>query len=316
MSATVLAGKPIQEAILAEVAEGVRAFTATSAPSSPPHLTAVLVGDDPASTIYVRSKTRTCRELGISSATLRLAATTTTEQLLDEIAQLNADPSVDGILVQLPLPPQIDEKVVLDAIDPRKDVDGLHPENAGLLAQGRPRFVPATPAGIIDMLERLEIEISGKHAVVVGRSEIVGKPMAALLLQRHATTTICHSRTADLGAITRQADILVAAVGVAGLVGPEHVKGGATVIDVGINRVDDRARLETLLGTRAAGADWARFEERGYLVVGDVRPDVADVAGAMTPVPGGVGLLTIGLVLVNTLEAARRRQAAGERDLV
>ena len=210
--------------------------------------------------------------------------------------------------MQLPLPSQCDTKAILDAVDPRKDVDGFHAENAGRLLQGRPRFAPATPAGIMELLARSDIELSGKHAVVIGRSDIVGKPMAMLLLQQHATVTICHSRTPDLAAVARGADILVAAVGRPGLVTQEFVKPGATVIDVGINRVTDRDEAEAILGDTA---DWSKYDERGYLVVGDVRPDVAQIAGALTPVPGGVGPLTIGLLLVNTLNAARWRRGTG-----
>ncbi len=303
MSARQLLGKPVQEAILAEVSAATAEFVATG--PAPPHLTAVLVGDDAASVIYVRSKTRKCNEVGFGSEARILPASTSTEDLLATVHELNTDDSVDGILVQLPLPSQCDTKAVLDAVDPSKDVDGFHAENAGRLIQGRPRFAPATPAGIIELLEREEITISGKHAVVIGRSDIVGKPMAMLLLQRHATVTICHSRTPDLAAVTRGADILVAAVGRPGLVTREFVKPGATVIDVGINRVSDSDEAEAILGE---DADWSKYEERGYVVVGDVRPDVAAVAGAMTPVPGGVGPLTIGMLLVNTLNAARWRR--------
>ncbi len=306
MTARRLLGKPVQEELLADVRAGLDRLLAAG--HAPPHLTVVLVGDDPASQIYVRSKTRKCAEIGFNSEAVHLPRQTTTEELLAVIGRLNADERVDGILVQLPLPPHCDAKAVLDAVHPLKDVDGFHPENAGLLMQGRPRFVPATPAGIIELLERRGIEIAGRRAVVVGRSDIVGKPMALLLLQRHATVTICHSRTPDLPGTTRQADILVAAVGVPGLITPAHVKPGAAVVDVGINRVADRDLAERLLGDRA---DWQRFQERGYLVVGDVRPDVDGVAGAMTPVPGGVGPLTIGMLLVNTLAAARARRAAG-----
>ncbi len=303
MSAKSLLGKPIQEALLAEVSAATAEFVAAG--PSPPHLAAVLVGEDAASAIYVRSKTRKCTEVGFGSEARVLPGSTGTEELLATVHELNADDLVDGILVQLPLPSQCDTKAVLDAVDPRKDVDGFHAENAGRLIQGRPRFAPATPAGIIELLERGEIPIAGKHAVVIGRSDIVGKPMAMLLLHRHATVTICHSRTPDLAAVARGADILVAAVGRPGLVTQDFVRPGATVIDVGINRVSDRDEAEAILGE---AADWARYDERGYVVVGDVRPDVAEVAGALTPVPGGVGPLTIGMLLVNTLNAARWRR--------
>lgn len=306
MSAQDLRGKPVQETLLEEV----KATTASviAAGQRPPHLTAVLVGDDPASAIYVRTKTRKCEEIGFTGDALILPDATTTDEILEVVRRLNADDGVDGILVQLPLPRHCDTKAILDAVAPEKDVDGFHPENAGLLMQGRPRFTPATPAGIIEMLERGEHEIAGRHAVIIGRSDIVGKPMAMLLLHRHATVTICHSRTPDLAAVAREADILVAAVGVPGLVTQDYVKPGAVVIDVGINRVSDRDQAEQILGDRA---DWERFEERGYLVVGDVRPDVAEVASAMTPVPGGVGPLTIGMLMVNTLNAARQRRGIG-----
>jgi len=271
VSAKLLFGKPVQEALLEEVTAATRA-------------------------------------IGFGSEGIILPEETTTEELLSTIARLNDDDNVDGILVQLPLPKHCDTKTVLDAVDPAKDVDCFHPYNTGLLVQGRPRFAPATPAGIIELLERSGLEIAGKHAVIIGRSDIVGKPMAMLLLHRHATVTICHSRTPDLAAVCRSADILVAAVGVPGLVTKDFVGPGAVVIDVGINRVADREQAAEILGD---AADWAKFDERGYLVVGDVRPDVADVAGAMTPVPGGVGPLTIGMLLVNTLAAARGRRDIG-----
>jgi len=306
VSANLLLGKPIQEALLEEVSAATQ--TVIAAGQRPPHLTAILVGDDPASAIYVRTKTNKCREVGFGSEGIILPDATTTKELLETVERLNQDDTVDGILVQLPLPRHCDTKTILDAVDPAKDVDCFHPHNTGLLVQGRPRFAPATPAGIIELLERRNIDIAGKHAVIVGRSDIVGKPMAMLLLHRHATVTICHSRTPDLAAVCRDADILVAAVGVPGLVTQAFVKPGAVVIDVGINRVGDREQAAELLGD---AADWSRFEERGYLVVGDVRPDVAQVAGAMTPVPGGVGPLTIGMLLVNTLAAARSRRNIG-----
>jgi methylenetetrahydrofolate dehydrogenase (NADP+)/methenyltetrahydrofolate cyclohydrolase len=302
LSATLLRGKPVQEAILEEVRSGLAELT--GAGHRPPKLAAVLVGDDPASAIYVRTKTRKCEELGLDSDAVMLPESTPTEELLERVDALNADAGVDGILVQLPLPGTIDTEAVLDRIDPRKDVDGLHPENVGLLVQNRPRFVPATPAGIMQMLDRAGIVIQGQNAVIIGRSEIVGKPMASLLMHRHATITVCHSRTRDLAAVCRGADILVVAVGRDAMVTDEFVKPGATVIDVGINRVAERDRVEEIFG---ADADWEKFDDRGYLVVGDVHPGVAEVAGAMTPVPGGVGPLTIGMLMANTLHAARLR---------
>lgn len=303
MTAKMLLGKPVQDAVLAEVMEQTRRFV--DAGHRPPQLAAVLAGDDPASAIYVRTKTRKCAEIGFESQTITMSSSTTTADLLEVVERLNADDAVDGILVQLPVPDGCDATAVLDAIDPRKDVDGFHAMSAGLLMQGRPRFVPATPAGIIEMLERDGIAISGRNAVVIGRSDIVGKPMGMLLLHRNATVTICHSRTADLPAVARQADILVAAVGRPCMVTADYVKPGATVIDVGINRVSDPAWIRDTLGEYA---DRDKLEEKGYLVVGDVHPAVAEVAGAMTPVPGGVGPLTIAMLMHNTLAAARMRR--------
>ncbi len=302
MSATMLLGKPVQEAILAEVREGLAELAATG--QRPPKLAAVLVGNDSASAMYVRTKTRTCEELGIASEAIVLPESTSTEALLERLDGLNADDGVDGILVQLPLPDGIDTEAVLDRIDPRKDVDGLHPENVGLLVQKRPRFVAATPAGIMQMLDRAGIEIQGQNAVIIGRSEIVGKPMASLLMHRHATITVCHSRTQDLPGVCRRADILIVAIGRDAMVTKDFVKPGATVVDVGINRVAERQRVEEIFG---ADADWEKFDDRGYILVGDVHPEVAEVAGAMTPVPGGVGPLTIGMLMSNTLAAARLR---------
>jgi methylenetetrahydrofolate dehydrogenase (NADP+)/methenyltetrahydrofolate cyclohydrolase len=305
-AARILYGKPVQEAILEEVRQGVEELAAAGLRA--PKLAALLVGDDPASAIYVRSKTRMCSETGLDSEAFQLPSSTSTEELLKRIDELNHDAGVDGILVQLPLPEGLDTDVVLDAVDPAKDVDGIHPENVGLIVQGRPRFVTCTPGGIIELLERNEIEIHGKNAVIIGRSEIVGKPMAMLLMHRHATVTICHSRTQDLPGVARAADILIVAIGRDAMVTPEFVKPGACVIDVGINRVADRQRVEEIFG---ADADWQKFEDRGYLVVGDVHPAVAEVAGAFTPVPGGVGPLTIGMLLANTLRSARRRLGVG-----
>ncbi len=305
-AARILYGKPVQEAILEEVRQGVEELAAAGLRA--PKLAALLVGDDPASAIYVRSKTRICGETGLDSEAFQLPASTSTEELLQRIDELNHDDGVDGILVQLPLPQGLNKDVVIDAVDPAKDVDGIHPENVGLIVQGRPRFVTCTPGGIIELLERNEIEIHGQNAVIIGRSEIVGKPMAMLLMHRHATVTICHSRTRDLPGVARGADILIVAIGRDAMVTPDFVKPGATVIDVGINRVADRQRLEEIFGD---DADWQKFEDRGYLVVGDVHPAVAEVAGALTPVPGGVGPLTIGMLLANTLRSARRRLGVG-----
>ncbi len=266
------------------------------------------VGDDPALAVYVRNKVRTSEQLGLHSEQHALAAETTTEQLLKLITELNARAEIDGILVQLPLPPQVDEQRVLDAIDPRKDVDGFHPLNVGNLVLCRPGFVPCTPAGILELLVRAGVPVKGAHACIVGRSNIVGRPMAQLLLQEDATVTICHSHTRDLAAITRTADIIIAAVGRAGLIRAEHVKPGATVVDVGMNKIVDEQTARALFGERAD----ERVEvirRRGYTLCGDVHPaEVEAVAGYLTPVPGGVGPLTVAMLMRNTLAAARRRR--------
>ena len=273
-----------------------------------PCLAAVRVGDDPASAVYVRNKIRACEEVGIRSEHHALSATTTAAELLDLIATLNRRDDVDGILVQLPLPGEIDETEMIAAIDPEKDVDGFHPVTIGKLSMGRPTFVPCTPAGIIELLDRSQIPIGGVNACVVGRSQIVGRPMAQLLLQRDATVTICHSRTRDLAAVTRQADLLVVAIGRPGFIGREHIKPGATVIDVGMNKVTDEAVARKLFGPETE----KRLEiisKRGYTLVGDVNPAEADeVAGRRTPVPGGVGLLTVAMLMRNTVTAARQRR--------
>lgn len=287
----------IKEEVRAEIARGVRAS-----------LAAVRVGDDPASAVYVRNKIRSCEEVGIRSEHHALPESTTTEQLLELIASLNTREDVDGILTQLPLPAHVDETAIIEAISPLKDVDGFHPVNAGKLAMGRPVFVPCTPAGIIELLDDRGVEIRGAHACVVGRSQIVGRPMAQLLLQRDATVTICHSRTRDLPAVTRTADLLVVAIGRAGLVGRNHIKQGATVIDVGMNKVADPDEVRRLFGDEAE----KRLEvvaKRGSTLVGDVNPaEAAEVAGMLTPVPGGVGLLTVAMLMKNTLKAAKLRR--------
>lgn len=273
-----------------------------------PGLAAVRVGEDPASAVYVRNKIRACEEVGIRSEHHALPESTTTAQLLDLIASLNERNDVDGILTQLPLPRQIDESAIIEAIDPRKDVDGFHPVSAGKLAMGRPVFVPCTPAGIMELLDDSGVEIRGANACVVGRSQIVGRPMAQLLLQRDATVTICHSRTRDLAAVTRTADLLVVAIGRPGLIGREHIKPGATVIDVGMNRISDVDQVRSLFGDEAE----KRLDvvaKRGATLVGDVNPaEAAEVAGMLTPVPGGVGLLTVAMLMKNTLKAARLRR--------
>jgi methylenetetrahydrofolate dehydrogenase (NADP+) / methenyltetrahydrofolate cyclohydrolase len=273
-----------------------------------PCLAVVRVGDDPASAVYVRSKVRTSEALGLRSEHHALPATTGTGELLALIESLNARIEVDGILVQLPLPAGIDERRVIEAIDPAKDVDGFHPLNVGRLALGQPNLAPCTPVGITELLERNSIPIRGAHSVIVGRSQIVGRPLAQLLLQRDATVTICHSRTRGLPSITREADILIAAIGRAGFIRGEHIKPGATVIDVGINKVTDLAAARELFG-REAERRLQVIGERGYTLVGDVHPAEADlVAGRRTPVPGGVGLLTVAALMRNTIIAARRRR--------
>ena len=296
LEAADLAAK-IKEEVKAEIERGVRAA-----------LVAVRVGDDPASAVYVRNKIRACEEVGIRSEQHALPESTTTEQLLELINSLNTRDDVDGILTQLPLPAHIDETAIIEAMNPLKDVDGFHPVNAGKLAMGRPVFVPCTPAGIIELLDDRGVEIRGANACVVGRSQIVGRPMAQLLLQRDATVTICHSRTRDLPAVTRTADLLVVAIGRAGFIGREHIKPGAIVIDVGMNKVSDVDEVRRLFGDEAE----KRLEvvaKRGSTLVGDVNPaEAAEVAGMLTPVPGGVGLLTVAMLMKNTLKAAKLRR--------
>ena len=298
MTATLIDGTAIAAAIRSEL---VPRAAALAAGGRPPGLGVLLVGDDAASAVYVRGKTRACDEVGVRHETRRLPASATTAEVLDRVEEYNRRPDLHGILVQLPLPPQVDALRVLDSVDPSKDVDGFHAENVGLLVQKRPRFVPCTPAGIMELLKRSGIAVAGRRAVVLGRSDIVGKPMAMLLLHADATVTICHSRTADLASITRQADVLVAAIGRPGFVRAEHVRPGAVVIDVGINRIESPAAAADLLGAERRRS----FETRGYAVVGDVHaPSVMAVAGALTPVPGGVGPLTIAMLMSNTVRSA------------
>ena len=271
-------------------------------------LAAVRVGEDPASAVYVRNKIRACEEVGIRSEHHALPDSTSTSELLDLIASLNARDDVDGILTQLPLPRGIDETAIIEAINPAKDVDGFHPVNAGKLAMGRPVFVPCTPAGVIELLDDNAIEIRGTNACVVGRSQIVGRPMAQLLLQRDATVTVCHSRTRDLAAVTRTADLLVVAIGRAGFIRGEHIKPGAVVIDVGMNKVSDVSEVRSLFGEDAEKR-LEVVEKRGFTLVGDVHPaEAAEVAGMLTPVPGGVGLLTVAMLMKNTVKAANLRR--------
>ncbi len=301
--ASILDGVAIALAIKQEVAQEVRALAAQGIR---PGLAAVLVGNVPASEIYVRSKVQTCAELGIYSDLITPPENTTTEALLELVASLNSRDSIDGILIQLPLPSHIDSKILLDAVSPGKDVDGLHPVNAGRLQAGRPALAPCTPAGVIEILKRSGIPIASRHAVVVGRSDIVGKPAAMLLLQQNATVTICHSKTRDLGAITRQADILVAAIGRPGFITPEMVNPGATIIDVGINRINTRKEFDHFFAGNARRE--ASFVTRGSTIVGDVHPAAFKLAGAYTPVPGGVGPLTIAMLMSNTVRAAKLRR--------
>src|SRR5207253_4276028 len=304
--AEILDGRQLAEQIKKEVAGEVQRIREHS--GAQPCLAAVLVGDDAASAVYVRNKVRASAETGLRSEQHTLPATTSTEELLDLVMDLNRRDDVDGILVQLPLPKQIDEASIIEAIDPAKDVDGFHPINVGLLALGRPCFVPCTPAGIIELLERNKIEIAGTNACVVGRSQIVGRPVASLLLQRHATVTICHSRTRDLPGVTLQADILVAAIGKPAFIRREFIKPGAVVIDVGVNKLTDVAAARELFGSEADKRIEA-IHKRGYTLIGDVHPVEADeVAGKRTPVPGGVGLLTVAMLMRNTLQAAKWRR--------
>jgi methylenetetrahydrofolate dehydrogenase (NADP+)/methenyltetrahydrofolate cyclohydrolase len=299
----ILDGGAIAAAIKLEVAEEVRALAALGVR---PGLAAVLVGAMPASEIYVRSKVATCRDLGIYSDLIEPPETVTTEEMMDVVAALNSRDDIDGILIQLPLPRQVDSKALLDAVSAAKDVDGFHPVNAGLLQAGRPALAPCTPAGVIQILKRSGIPIAGERAVVVGRSDIVGKPAAMLLLNENATVTICHSKTRDLGAVTREADVLVAAIGRAGFITPEMVKPGATIIDVGINRITDLAEFERFFAGNGRRAE--SFSKRGSTIVGDVHPRAYELAGAYTPVPGGVGPLTIAMLMANTVRAARMRR--------
>jgi methylenetetrahydrofolate dehydrogenase (NADP+)/methenyltetrahydrofolate cyclohydrolase len=306
MAARVLDGTAVANALRVEVGPAVAAFTARA--GRPPGLGIVLVGEDPASEIYVRNKLKSAGDAGLRADLMRLPATASLEDLLAVVEQLNHSEAHDGILVQSPLPAAMGdeaERRVFDLIRPDKDVDGLHPTNVGLLVQNRATLASCTPSGVIELLERSQVPIAGTRAVVIGRSDIVGKPMALLLLHRHATVTICHSRTADLPALAAQADILVAAIGRPGFVTPAFVKRGAAVVDIGTTQVSDRAVVERLFPPDSKRREV--FERRGSIVVGDVHPAVAEVAGALSPVPGGVGPLTIAMLLKNTLRAAEER---------
>jgi methylenetetrahydrofolate dehydrogenase (NADP+)/methenyltetrahydrofolate cyclohydrolase len=303
MPATILDGNKIASEIRAEATAAVKTMSAAGVR---PGLAVVLVGNDPASEIYVRGKVKSCEEVGIYSEQHTPSTSITTEKLLELIADLNRRDEVDGILVQLPLPQQVDSKKVLLAVDPAKDVDGFHPMNVGFLSTQRPGLVPCTPAGIMEMLQRSGIKITGQEAIVVGRSDIVGKPMAMLLLNANATVTVCHSKTRALPEVCRRADILIAAIGRAGMITRDFVRPGATVVDVGMNRVTDAAEFSRLFAGNAKREE--TFRAKGSVLVGDVHPEVAAVAGAITPVPGGVGPLTIAMLMSNTLKAAKMRR--------
>lgn len=300
---TILDGKAIGAAIQADVAKDIQQLHSQGIR---PGLTVVLAGSNPASEVYVRNKVKTSAALGIAGELITPSASVTTEEMLSLIADLNRREDVDGILIQLPLPPHIDSKRLLEAVSPEKDVDGFHPVNAGRLQSGQPTLAPCTPAGIIQMLKRSGIPIAGANAVVVGRSDIVGKPMAILLLQENATVTICHSKTRDLTAVCRTADILVAAIGKAGLIGPEMVRPGAVLIDVGMNRITSQVEFDRFFSGNAKRE--AVFREKGSVLMGDINPHAFALASYYTPVPGGVGPLTIAMLMANTVRAARLRR--------
>ena len=305
MTARILNGNAICDRIYAELAIEIASLAKRGIR---PGLAAVLTGDNPASKIYVKNKIAACEKLGIASFSITPPVSIPTEELLAVIDDLNRRDDVDGILVQLPLPPQVDAKKILEAVDPAKDVDGFHPLNVGRLVSGQAQLVACTPAGVMEILKRSGISIEGANAVVLGRSDIVGKPMALLLIHANATVTVCHSKTRALAETVRRADVVVAAIGRPGMVTPEFVRPGATVIDVGINRITDPAQAENFF------ADFphrlSQFREKGVAIVGDVHPSVARVAGAVTPVPGGVGPLTIAMLMSNTVKAARLRRGS------
>jgi methylenetetrahydrofolate dehydrogenase (NADP+)/methenyltetrahydrofolate cyclohydrolase len=303
MAAVILDGTRIAAQIRAEVGEEVKQLTAEGLR---PGLAVVLVGHNPASEIYVRSKVKACEELGILSEKHTPPESVTTDEMLALVDHLNRRDEIDGILVQLPLPAHVDSKKVLLAVSPEKDVDGFHPMNVGYLSTQRPGLVPCTPAGVIEILKRSNIPIASAEAVVVGRSDIVGKPVAMLLINGNATVTVCHSKTRDLPGVCRRADILVAAIGRAGMITPDYVKPGATVIDVGMNKITDPAEFAKFFAGDAKRE--AAFAKNGSTLIGDVDPKVAAVAGAITPVPGGVGPLTIAMLMSNTVKSAKLRR--------
>jgi methylenetetrahydrofolate dehydrogenase (NADP+) / methenyltetrahydrofolate cyclohydrolase len=305
MAATILDGNRIAAEIRAEVTSGVKDMAASGLR---PGLAVVLVGHNPASEIYVRGKVKSCEEVGIYSEQLTPPDTISTQELLELVLELNRRDQIDGILVQLPLPAQVDSKKILMAVDPAKDVDGFHPVNVGFLSTQRPGLVPCTPAGVMEILRRSNIPVAGQEAVVVGRSDIVGKPAAMLLLNANATVTVCHSKTRDLPGVCRRADILVAAIGRAGMITRDFVKPGATLIDVGMNKVTEQAEFGRLFAGNAKREE--SFRTKGSTLVGDAHPNAAEVAGAITPVPGGVGPLTIAMLMANTVKAARMRRGS------
>lgn len=305
MAATILDGNKIASEIRAEVAAEAKSLAEAGVR---PGLAVVLVGHNPASEIYVRGKVKSSEEVGIYSEKHTPPDTASTAELLALVDDLNRRDEIDGILVQLPLPPQVDAKKVLLAVDPAKDVDGFHPMNVGFLSTQRPGLVPCTPGGIMEMLKRSTIPVAGQEAVVVGRSDIVGKPMAMLLINANATVTVCHSKTRDLPGVCRRADILVAAIGRAGMITRDFVRPGATVIDVGMNKITDRSEYD--LYFKGNEKRELAFAKNGSTLVGDVHPDVAETAGAITPVPGGVGPLTIAMLMANTVRAAKLRRGS------
>jgi len=306
MSARILDGAKLAAEIRAEVAEEIKGLAASGIR---PGLAVVLVGYNPASEVYVRGKVKSSQEVGLYSEQHTPDESSTTEELLALIGELNGRDEIDGILVQLPLPAHVNSKRILQAVDPAKDVDGFHPMNVGYLSTQRPGLVPCTPAGVMEILRRSAIQVAGQEAVVVGRSDIVGKPVAMLLLNQNATVTVCHSKTRDLPGVCRRADILVAAIGRPGMVTRDFVKPGATVIDVGINKVTDRADFDRFFAGNAKRLE--TFLAKGSTLIGDVHPEVAQVAGAITPVPGGVGPLTIAMLMANTVKAAKLRRGSG-----
>lgn len=310
MPATILDGIKIAQEIRGEVAAEVRAMAVAGVR---PGLAVVLVGHNPASEIYVRGKVKACQEVGVYSEKLTPPESAGTGELLKLIEGLNRRDDVDGILVQLPLPGHVDAKKVLLAVDPAKDVDGFHPMNVGFLSTQRPGLVPCTPAGVMEILKRSNIPVAGREAVVVGRSDIVGKPAAMLLLNANATVTVCHSKTHNLAAVCRRADIVVAAIGRAGMITRDFVRPGAAVIDVGMNTVTDEAEFQRFFARNAKREE--TFRKKGSTLIGDVHPEVAEVAGALTPVPGGVGPLTIAMLMFNTVKAAKMRRGSGVPEL-